>query len=118
MYIFLFLLMGDEPGSAFLLSIISTAGIPFVAGYQKVHYAKWCMTLIGLVLIAVFATTSFECGICADTALRKFDNVDDDGVRNYRIIIFYVVGWVALLVEVSLFLIMQKRNIFFSYFRK
>jgi hypothetical protein len=113
MYIYIFVLIGDKPGSAFLFSIISTAGIPWVGGYQKVHYAKWCMTVIGMVLIAVFATTSFECGICADAALRKFDNVDDDGVRNYRIIIFYVVGCVALLVEVSLFQIMQKRNTVF-----
>ena len=99
---------GDSLG-IFMMAIISMGGIP--ASETTQLYAKWGMTMLGLVLVAVFAVISFECGICAESAQRRFDNEDETGVRNNRGSIFYAVGCAAQFMEIPLFFIMAKQGI-------
>ena len=67
---------------------------------------KWCQVVFGLILIAVFASTEFECGICADSVQRSFANEDEYGTRNHRIAIYYALGCVSFLAEFVLFWVM------------
>ena len=73
-------------------------------------FARWCQVVIGLVVIAMFATIEFECGICAESEQRTYNNEDESGVTNYRIVIFYVFGWVAFLLDVLLMFVMTNSN--------
>ena len=99
---------GDDCIEVLVASIINMGGVILSKDAEPMHYVKWRVTVSGLMLIAAFAMTTFDCGICADSAERSFYNEDETGVRNYRILIFYGVGWGALLMEIVLFKIMLK----------
>lgn len=72
---------------------------------------KWGQVVFGLILVAVFATNEFECGICADSTHRTFDNEDEGGMRNNRAAIFYVLGCVSFLAEFTLFWVLKRFEI-------
>merc|ERR1712079_583646 len=105
------LLKGEE--ASIIIAIIFLVGTPMEAGSSvTVNFIHWCLSMIGLAMIAVFATVQFECAICADYEHRHFNNADDSGVTNYRILIFYVIGCVALAVEILLYFRLKKLDIF------
>ena len=68
---------------------------------------KWATNLIGLVLIAVFASTNFDCAICADASRRNFDNETESGSTNHRIAIFFVMGCVSFVMDILLLFVME-----------
>jgi len=102
---------GDDFFECLFVAVISMGAIMADSG-KKIHYAKWCIVSTGLVLIAVFALSDFDCVICADAKQRHFANQDESGVTNYRISIFYVLGWVALFMEIPLYFMLKKKGVF------
>eukprot|EP01084_Bolivina_argentea_P131682 232407_1 len=60
--------------------VLTARAFPFLIGQMLDHHcyfqnvAKYIFNGVGLLLIAIFATLSFECGICMDSTLRQFDN--------------------------------------------
>lgn len=102
----------DMRGGLFIGTVMAfiSLGGTLLKSHPKAHCLKWMQIVIGLALVMLFALFPFDCEICADSAHRQFDNTDESGVTNYRIFIFYVVGWIALVLEIVLYWVM-KRNI-------
>eukprot|EP01084_Bolivina_argentea_P055781 102200_1 len=73
----------------------------------SVFVAKYILNGIGLSMIAVFGTLSFECGICADPVSRQFMNVSD----NYRMLLYFIMGCFALGLEILLYIILNVNHI-------
>ena len=84
------------------------ATVVFDLSTKYLLFARWGQVLIGLTVIAIFATNEFECGICADSLDRTFNNEDESGVTNHRIAIFYMFGCVAFLLDLLLMFVMTK----------
>merc|ERR1719334_3005059 len=92
---------GSKGGST-LLAIISLVGSDPGAGIAP-QCVKYIQNIIALTFVAVFAFTSFECAICADSVYRRFDNDND----NNRMAIYFVMGSVSFLSEVVCFAILR-----------
>ena len=102
--IVVFMEMGVE-WETVLLPIANFAGI---LELKWPHLAvKWMTGLVGLVVIAVFASTHFECVICAEAAQRNFENEIETGETNHRIAIFFALGCGSFLMDIVLFFVMH-----------
>eukprot|EP01084_Bolivina_argentea_P059891 109410_1 len=88
---------------------INLAGLLIYDNTDMRHVVKYFENFIGLILIAVFATVKFNCGICADATKRQFvDNqMDPDQENNDRILIFFVMGSVVALMEPILYVFIR-----------
>eukprot|EP01084_Bolivina_argentea_P299552 516356_1 len=74
---------------------------------QFCHVLKYIESVIGFILIAIFATVEFECKICEKSLNRQFENDQN----NIRIVIFFIMGLVSLIMEILLYIVMIVKNI-------
>eukprot|EP01083_Nonionella_stella_P146202 459500_1 len=70
-------------------------------------------SVIGLGLITVFGVFSFDCGICYDSNTRRIFNYTND---NDRMLIFWTLGVVSSVMDMILFLVMRKQNVFYPLY--
>eukprot|EP01083_Nonionella_stella_P160167 523294_1 len=94
---------GFGTGIFYIIAIFDTA-----KQYASDFVSKWIETTIALIAITVFATLQFECGICASPGSRMFENANE----NDRIFIYWIIGIIAHVMDVVLYLILYGANIF------
>eukprot|EP01084_Bolivina_argentea_P020692 38474_1 len=68
---------------------------------------KFIETIVGIVIITVFAMSKFTCGICSDAGNRQLFNND-----NNRILIFWSLALICSFTDMFLYVIMYYSNIF------
>eukprot|EP01083_Nonionella_stella_P172200 590198_1 len=85
--------------------------------YKESSILIWCafiQSVIGLGVITIFGVSSFDCstGICSDANTRQiFSNTE-----NRRMLIFWALGVVSAAMDIILFLVMQKQDIFYPLY--
>eukprot|EP01083_Nonionella_stella_P251383 867381_1 len=95
---------GFGTGIFYIIAIFDTA-----KQYASDFVLKWIETTIAFIVITVFATLQFECGICASSGSRMlFENVHE----NDRIFIYWIIGIVAHMMDVVLYVLLYDANIF------
>eukprot|EP01084_Bolivina_argentea_P004344 8268_1 len=107
--------VGHEGEDTLLYNI--KAVLPFMVGqlvsndFQNaisINVGKYLLNVCGLSFIAVFGVVSFECGICSDPSLRKFENASD----NIAILVYYMLGCAALIMEIILYTVLNVKHVF------
>eukprot|EP01084_Bolivina_argentea_P020693 38476_1 len=94
-------------GGAFAYTFVFMVGLIPEHSYYAMNVAKYILNVIGLTLVMIFATTTFDCGICADPSLRQFSNEN-----NNRILMFFIMGCASLGIEIVLYIILNVNNLF------
>ena len=84
--------------------IISFAGVLHDDNQYPLHIIKFVENCIGFTNVAIFAAIDFECGICASSEQRQFDNE----ASNTRIFRFFVLGCLVAFMESTLYIILVK----------
>eukprot|EP00483_Globobulimina_turgida_P012964 UN12988 len=69
---------------------------------------KWIETSIGLILITIFGMIKFDCSICHDSATRMIFNNE---TNNDMILIYWIMGVSAHILDVTLYLVLYFSNI-------
>ena len=87
--------------------MISFAGAYLEGNRDAVHVLRFIENVIGLSVIAIFASLDFECGICASSDHRGFSNESD----NKRILIYFVMGCFAAIIEAITYCIMRVNGV-------
>eukprot|EP01083_Nonionella_stella_P178806 632847_1 len=99
------LFLGAIYGLGFLVATV------FASRHYKMYFVyKFIETTIAFTVITIFATTRFECNICADAATRMLFNFDDE-FNNNRIFIYWTLGIAAHVMDLVLYLAMYFNNI-------
>eukprot|EP01083_Nonionella_stella_P140577 431309_1 len=89
----------------------------FASTKYKIHFIFKCLeTTVAFTVITIFATTSFKCDdlgddICADASTRMLFNFNDKS-NNNRIFMYWILGIVAHVMDVVLYLALYLNDIF------
>ena len=104
LWIFYFAIAEGECDKMFmLLSLVSLAGIYANISTIGLYITRFVEGILGLGIVVIFAMMDFECGICASSESRQFSNA----ANNTRILRFFIMGCVAILIEIILFFVLR-----------
>eukprot|EP01083_Nonionella_stella_P002235 6438_1 len=96
--------------SAFAVAIGFLVAIVIVQRDTVSHFIlKWTETSAAFIIITIFATMKFECKGCASSGMRTLFNNE---TNNTRILIYWLLGMVAHVMDVILYLVLYFGNIF------
>merc|ERR1712228_1035763 len=75
--------------------------------YKRIIF-RWMDNIIGILLVAVFASSKFECPICANEEYRQFG-------RNPVIAGIFIIGCLFWFVDVILFVVLCRNRVFVGH---
>eukprot|EP01083_Nonionella_stella_P088684 247323_1 len=112
-FLFVFIMIGVTKGGCnqnwgvcIVSTMVNVIGVDLDA-ILRLHALKYIESVIGFIIIMIFATSEFECAGCAEVESRQMinDRKDDE------IIIFSIMGGCSLVLEIVLYISMRLNSI-------